>query len=494
MDGWFYTAFGSEFGPFTFDELIQHAKSGQLSANDMVKLGVSGKLRKAGSIGRLVAHFPFQLANSRNLDLLTTDAPVLPHPSPLNPTGSSIVHELPAVSHRADSGHASGNATKRADSQLPANEATVWWSRVDGLEYGPVDEATVREWISNGQLDENDELRKNADVTYALASTYREFFTPKPQAADLRREPRVRISAPPPRSGPVQERDFTSNVTKGQTALATNLDIPNVPSGETIDRRPDHDLLREIADRIASKNIASFSRIGLDIQHGIITVQGDVASEGERLLLIHLLQQTDGLVQINDGLNVKGSKAAALPQARTVTSSPKPTAPKFDFSGFSRVFESLKTIHLVIAAASVLVMGSAALVVHASSSRGHVAVYPTKGSITLDGKPMPEATVIFTPAIRSDRLKGIYIRGVVNSDGNFDVGTYKEADGAPAGEFVVTVIWCKREQKDGETSFGPNLAPAVYARPETSKLKVTIKKGKNELAPFELQSPRAQEK
>lgn len=58
-DQWIYRSLGQEFGPFSFDILIELAKKGTVTAEDEVKLGVDGKWRRAGSIGRLVAVLPF---------------------------------------------------------------------------------------------------------------------------------------------------------------------------------------------------------------------------------------------------------------------------------------------------------------------------------------------------------------------------------------------------------------------------------------------------
>ena len=48
----------------------------------------------------------------------------------------------------------------------------------------------------------------------------------------------------------------------------------------------------------------------------------------------------------------------------------------------------------------------------------------------LDGKPMPGATVILNPVTRSKELRNIQTRGVVDAEGNFQLSTYGENDGA----------------------------------------------------------------
>ncbi len=73
MDEWYYRSIddqGTEVGPFPFDGIIELAKSGRLSADDEVRLGVDSKWRRAGSMGRLVAVLPFQTRRRSNAPAL----------------------------------------------------------------------------------------------------------------------------------------------------------------------------------------------------------------------------------------------------------------------------------------------------------------------------------------------------------------------------------------------------------------------------------------
>lgn len=68
-DEWYYRMTddeGVEVGPLTFDALIELAKSGRLTSDDEVRLGVDSKWRRAGSMGRLVAVLPYQTRRRRN--------------------------------------------------------------------------------------------------------------------------------------------------------------------------------------------------------------------------------------------------------------------------------------------------------------------------------------------------------------------------------------------------------------------------------------------
>src|SRR5437016_1941611 len=66
-------------------------------------------------------------------------------------------------------------------------------------------------------------------------------------------------------------------------------------------------------------------------------------------------------------------------------------------------------------------------------------VFPVRGQVTVDGKPAAGATVFFYP-VESDP-DAIAPYGVTDANGSFTLTTYLTFDGAPAGEYVVTVRW-----------------------------------------------------
>jgi hypothetical protein len=73
---------------------------------------------------------------------------------------------------------------------------------------------------------------------------------------------------------------------------------------------------------------------------------------------------------------------------------------------------------------------------------------------------------------------------LVEPDGTFTLSTYTANDGAPAGDYVVTVVWPKPLYDDlGKP--GPNQLPANYAKVETTPLKAIVKAGANDFT-FEL--------
>jgi hypothetical protein len=96
-------------------------------------------------------------------------------------------------------------------------------------------------------------------------------------------------------------------------------------------------------------------------------------------------------------------------------------------------------------------------------------VFPVSGQILVDGKPATGAKLFFVPTEVDP--EGISPYGVADAKGAFRLTTYLTYDGAPAGQYVVTVRW--RGLKG-------------YDNPKTSKLTATIEKKPNELPPIEI--------
>ncbi|HMF12695.1 MAG TPA: hypothetical protein VKE94_10330 [Gemmataceae bacterium] len=111
---------------------------------------------------------------------------------------------------------------------------------------------------------------------------------------------------------------------------------------------------------------------------------------------------------------------------------------------------------------------------------------PVRGQVLFQGKPVPDAFVVFHPVGFGD-LKVLKPHGRTDKEGWFTLSTNTEKDGVAPGEYVVTVEWRPLiAAGDGDLSPGPNRLPERYSKPETSKLRVQISQGSTELSPFEL--------
>jgi hypothetical protein len=108
-------------------------------------------------------------------------------------------------------------------------------------------------------------------------------------------------------------------------------------------------------------------------------------------------------------------------------------------------------------------------------------VHPVRGKVFFEGTPAPNAVVTFH-LIEGDGKR--FTRAgdaMAEADGSFALSTYAANDGAPAGEYAVTVVWWK-PLVDATGKPGPNQLPERYARPETTPLRATVKAGTNEVA------------
>ncbi len=118
-------------------------------------------------------------------------------------------------------------------------------------------------------------------------------------------------------------------------------------------------------------------------------------------------------------------------------------------------------------------------------------LYPVQGKVLWRGKPTAGARVIFHPVSENPNLP--QPSAVVDENGSFRLGTRAPGDGAPAGEYKVTIDWSDLSDQavySADISSGPPKSPdklgGRYADPKRSMLQVNVKEGKNNLPPFEL--------
>jgi hypothetical protein len=117
-------------------------------------------------------------------------------------------------------------------------------------------------------------------------------------------------------------------------------------------------------------------------------------------------------------------------------------------------------------------------------------VYPVEGQLLVDGKPAARAVVTFHPV--DDATAGaVRPVGHVDDSGRFTLTSYKEGDGAPPGDYAVTVTWYRATKTaDGSGDYvARNYLPQHYAVPETARLRATVSAdGANTLEAFNLRT------
>jgi hypothetical protein len=116
---------------------------------------------------------------------------------------------------------------------------------------------------------------------------------------------------------------------------------------------------------------------------------------------------------------------------------------------------------------------------------------PVQGTVLYKDQPLKSAVVTFHPKGGAD-MKTVLPVGLTREDGTFTVTTGSK-EGAPAGEYDVTLICSEEVSPKSKKAISTEALPetrdrfqGAYANPATSKLHVEIKKGVNQLEPFQL--------
>jgi hypothetical protein len=112
-------------------------------------------------------------------------------------------------------------------------------------------------------------------------------------------------------------------------------------------------------------------------------------------------------------------------------------------------------------------------------------VFPASGKVNVQGKIPAGAFLVLHPKNPAAGVESVRPRAHVKPDGSFELSSYESNDGAPAGEYTVTVEWRQTiKYPSGDAGPGPNLVPPKYTRPETSPVFIRIAAGTNQLDPI----------
>lgn len=118
----------------------------------------------------------------------------------------------------------------------------------------------------------------------------------------------------------------------------------------------------------------------------------------------------------------------------------------------------------------------------------HAETYPASGRITINGKPPAGAVVELRAVEEQPDVRNSRPWAVVREDGSYTLTTYEAGDGAPAGEYAVTIRW---PPDVSQPSLADRLGGA-FSRAERSRWNATISPGENELPPIEITGVKVQ--
>lgn len=112
--------------------------------------------------------------------------------------------------------------------------------------------------------------------------------------------------------------------------------------------------------------------------------------------------------------------------------------------------------------------------------------YRVAGRVTFKGQPVAEAMVVLH-RVGGDVEGHHKPMAYTGTDGTFQLTTIKHNDGAPPGDYAITVeLRAPKTMGEETVRTGPNLLPAQYAKSESSKLKCSVVAGDNQIPTIEL--------
>jgi hypothetical protein len=121
-------------------------------------------------------------------------------------------------------------------------------------------------------------------------------------------------------------------------------------------------------------------------------------------------------------------------------------------------------------------------------------VFPVSGQFTVDGAPAAGAMISFHPIAAASAGRAIPSQARADAEGKFQLTTYATADGAPQGEFIVTVYWpaprspaASHEYESSELP--PDRLRGRFASPSSSGLRARVLDEPTDFPPVDLASP-----
>ena len=120
---------------------------------------------------------------------------------------------------------------------------------------------------------------------------------------------------------------------------------------------------------------------------------------------------------------------------------------------------------------------------------GRPPLFPTTGSVQVDGKPAPGVQLRFYPAEKVDDPDTLKPAAVTDAEGRFTLGTYGNDDGAPEGRYKVT-LYLPAEPPNGSNS-PPDLLGTRYLNPGKSPVEAKVGPSPNALEPFRVEASKA---
>jgi hypothetical protein len=114
-------------------------------------------------------------------------------------------------------------------------------------------------------------------------------------------------------------------------------------------------------------------------------------------------------------------------------------------------------------------------------------LYPVKGFVRINGAPAKDVNVMFTPVAPPEAgATPLSPAAVTGEDGSFRLMSFQPGDGAPAGDYLVTVIYPMN--RFNKHLSGIDRLRDRFTNPKTSGLTARVEPTSNDLPPFDLKA------
>ncbi len=236
--------------------------------------------------------------------------------------------------------------------------------------------------------------------------------------------------------------------TIAETPLSSPSLVPDVVSDEQI--------ARQVHARIAELRETLTGRVVIRVNKGTVFVHGAVQTQYQRLVVTSVLRRVRPDLVIRDRLG--------FVPART---------------SFTRVSLKTRVLNwaLQISATAVLVM--LCVVFHVMNQPVDRGLKSVPVAVNADGQIANGAFLALYPLSIANPDTHVRSQGRVDDNGVVCWTTFEPADGLLPGEYVVTAIWNRTVEIDGELQPGPNVLPLVYETPETSPMRLIVNANPN---------------
>jgi hypothetical protein len=145
------------------------------------------------------------------------------------------------------------------------------------------------------------------------------------------------------------------------------------------------------------------------------------------------------------------------------------------------MFKTVLRAGLLLAAGALV-----ALMSGCGGNRGPV-LYSVRGSVRINGEPAKDVNVMFTPVAPPEGgATPLSPAAVTGEDGSFRLMSFKPGDGAPAGDYRVTINYPM--SRFNKHLNGIDRLKGKFADPKTSGLTAKVEPKSNDLPPFDLKA------